>query len=121
GDLARVDADGFYFIADRKKDMFISGGENVYPAEIESVLHEHPAVASAAVIGVADEKWGEVGRAIVVKKAGADVSEDELLAFCRDRMAKYKAPKSVFFIDSMPLTAAGKISKVDLRKEYAAR
>jgi fatty-acyl-CoA synthase len=105
GDLARVDADGFYFIADRKKDMFISGGENVYPAEIESVLHEHPAVASAAVIGIADEKWGEVGRAIVVTKAGVQVSEDELLVFCRDRMAKYKAPKSVVFVEAMPLTA----------------
>ncbi len=120
GDLARVDADGFYFIADRKKDMFISGGENVYPAEIESVLHEHPAVASAAVIGIPDEKWGEVGRAIVVKKAGVQVSEDELLAFCRDRMAKYKAPKSVVFVDVMPLTAAGKISKIDLRKQYTS-
>lgn len=120
GDLARVDADGFYFIADRKKDMFISGGENVYPAEIESVLHEHPAVASAAVIGIPDEKWGEVGRAIVVKKAGVQVSEDELLVFCRDRMAKYKAPKSVVFVDVMPLTAAGKISKIDLRKQYTS-
>jgi len=121
GDMARVDADGFYFIADRKKDMFISGGENVYPAEIEAVLHEHPAVASAAVIGIPDEKWGEVGRAIVVKKTGVEVSEEELLTFCRDRMAKYKAPKSVIFAEAMPLTAAGKISKVDLRKEYAAR
>jgi len=120
GDLARVDADGFYFIADRKKDMFISGGENVYPAEIESVLHEHPAVASAAVIGIADEKWGEVGRAIVVTKAGVQVSEDELLVFCRDRMAKYKAPKSVVFVEAMPLTAAGKISKLDLRKTYGS-
>jgi fatty-acyl-CoA synthase len=82
-------------------------------------LHEHPAVASSAVLGIPDEKWGEVGRAIVVKKAGAQVSEDELLSFCRDRMAKYKAPKSVIFVDVMPLTAAGKISKVDLRKDYA--
>ena len=121
GDMARIDADGFYYIADRKKDMFISGGENVYPAEIEAVLHEHSAVASAAVIGLPDEKWGEVGRAIVVKKAGVEVSEDELLTFCRDRMAKYKAPKSVIFVEAMPLTAAGKISKVDLRKDYAAR
>ena len=119
GDMARVDTDGFYFIADRKKDMFISGGENVYPAEIEAVLHEHPAVASCAVIGIADEKWGEVGRAIVVKKANASVSDEELLAFCRDRMAKYKAPKSVIFVDTMPLTAAGKISKLDLRTQYA--
>ncbi len=118
GDMARIDADGFYFIADRKKDMFISGGENVYPAEIEAVMHEHPAVASCAVVGIADEKWGEVGRAIVVKKTNATVTEEELLAYCRDSMAKYKAPKSVVFVDAMPLTAAGKISKLDLRKEY---
>jgi len=119
GDMARVDADGFYYIADRKKDMFISGGENVYPAEIEKVLYEHPAVAMAAVIGVADEKWGEVGRAIIVKKPGAAPTEEEILAHCRDRLAKYKVPKSVVFVDSMPISAAGKILKRALKDEYA--
>ncbi|UQA62203.1 class I adenylate-forming enzyme family protein [Polyangium aurulentum] len=119
GDMARVDADGFYYIADRKKDMFISGGENVYPAEIEKVLYEHPAVAQCAVIGVADEKWGEVGRAVVVTKPGAAATEEQILAHCRDNLAKYKVPKSVIFVDAMPLSAAGKILKRELKEKYA--
>jgi fatty-acyl-CoA synthase len=118
GDMARVDGDGFYFIADRKKDMFISGGENVYPAEIEKVLYEHPAVAQCAVIGVPDEKWGEVGRAVIVKKPGADATEEALLQFCRDNLAKYKVPKSVLFVDAMPISAAGKILKRELKEKF---
>ncbi|MDI1430878.1 acyl-CoA synthetase [Polyangium sorediatum] len=119
GDMARVDEDGFYSIADRKKDMFISGGENVYPAEIEKVLYEHPAVAQVAVIGVPDEKWGEVGRAIVITKPGASATEEALLAHCRDHLAKYKVPKSVVFVEAMPISAAGKILKRELKETYA--
>ncbi|MDI1450521.1 long-chain fatty acid--CoA ligase [Polyangium sp. 6x1] len=119
GDMARVDEDGFYYIADRKKDMFISGGENVYPAEIEKVLYEHPAVAQVAVIGVPDEKWGEVGRAIVVTKPGESATEEAILAHCRDHLAKYKVPKSVLFVDAMPISAAGKILKRELKEKYA--
>jgi len=118
GDLARVDEDGFYFIVDRKKDMFISGGENVYPAEIEKALYEHPAVAQCAVVGVPDEKWGEVGKAIVVLKPGASAAEAELLDHCRTRLARYKVPKSVEFVDALPISAAGKILKRELREQY---
>ena len=118
GDLARCDADGFYYIADRKKDMFISGGENVYPAEIEKVLYTHAAVGMTAVIGVADEKWGEVGRIFVVLKPGESASEEDLLAHCRAHLAKYKVPKSVRFLDALPLSAAGKILKRELKEKY---
>ena len=118
GDMARVDSDGFYYIADRKKDMFISGGENVYPAEIEKVLYEHPAVSMAAVIGVPDEKWGEVGRAVIVLKPGQVVSEEQILAHCRGALAKYKVPKSAVFTDAMPLSAAGKILKRELKQTH---
>jgi fatty-acyl-CoA synthase len=118
GDLARCDEDGFYYIADRKKDMFISGGENVYPAEIEKVLYTHAAVAMAAVIGVPDEKWGEVGRAFIVLQPGQSASEEDFLAHCRAHLAKYKVPKSVRFLDALPLSAAGKILKRELKEKY---
>jgi fatty-acyl-CoA synthase len=118
GDLARVDTDGFYFIVDRKKDMFISGGENVYPVEIEKALYEHPAVAQCAVIGVPDEKWGEVGMAVVVLKPNAAATEEELLEHCRARLARYRAPKSVTFVDALPISAAGKILKRELREQF---
>lgn len=114
GDLARRDADGFYYIAGRKKDMFISGGENVYPLEIERALYEHPAVAQCAVIGVADARWGEVGRAYVVRKPGAAATEAELIAHCAARLAKYKVPRSVRFVAALPMSAAGKILKREL-------
>ncbi len=117
GDLARVDADGFFFIVDRKKDMFISGGENVYPVEIESVLYEHAAVAQCAVVGVPDETWGEVGRAFVVLAPGAAASEAELIDLVRARLAKYKVPRSVVFVKSLPISAAGKILKRELRSQ----
>lgn len=118
GDMARADEDGFYYIADRKKDMFISGGENVYPVEIEKALYEHPAVLQCAVVGVPDEKWGEMGKAVVVLKPGAEASEAEILEHCRGRLARYKVPKSVAFVGELPLSAAGKILKRELRERY---
>jgi fatty-acyl-CoA synthase len=119
GDLARRDADGYYYIVGRSKDLIISGGENVYPAEVESVMHEHPAVAEAALIGVLDRKWGEVGRALVVVKKGARLSADELIAFCGERLARFKIPKSVVFVDALPKTAAGKVDKKLLAEKYS--
>jgi fatty-acyl-CoA synthase len=114
GDVAACDEEGFYRIKGRLKDMYISGGENVYPAEIESVLHEHPRVADAAVVGVPDERWGEVGLAFVVAR---DVSEEELLSFCGGRLARYKVPRSVRFVDEIPRNGAGKIQKQRLAAE----
>jgi acyl-CoA synthetase (AMP-forming)/AMP-acid ligase II len=113
GDLGRLDASGRLRIDGRKKDMFIVGGFNAYPAEIESFLLEHPAVAQAAVIGVPDERLGQVGKAFVV--AGAAVSEDDLIAWCRQRMAGFKVPRYVDFLDELPLNATGKVIKDQLR------
>lgn len=118
GDLARYDEEWYFYIVDRKKDMFISGGENVYPAEIEQALYRHPAVHQCAVIGVPDPRWGEVGKACVVLKPGASATEDELLAFLREHLAGYKVPKSVVFLDSLPISAAGKILKRELRERF---
>ena len=119
GDMARIDAAGYVFIVDRKKDMIISGGENIYPREVEEVLHLHPAVAEAAVIGVLDELWGEAPVALVVTR---DRSHDELarelLLFCRDRLARYKCPKVVQVCDSLPRTPTGKVIKRELREQY---
>jgi fatty-acyl-CoA synthase len=106
------------FVVDRIKDMIISGGENVYPAEVENVLREHPAVADCGVIGVPDARWGEVGRAVVVLKAGAQASEDELLGFLDGRVARYKIPKSVRYAGALPRTGTGKILKKQLRQTY---
>lgn len=114
GDLARRDGDGFYYIVGRKKDMFISGGENVYPLEIERVLYEHPAVAQCAVIGVPHPKWGEVGHAVVVPKPGAAATEAELLAHCAANLARYKVPKTLALVDALPMSPAGKILKREL-------
>ena len=119
GDMARMDEDGDLYIVDRKKDMFISGGENVYPAEVENAIFELPCVAEAAVIGVKDEKWGEVGRAVVALKAGATLTEAEILDFLKGRLAKYKIPRSVVFVDQLPRNAAGKVLKNVLREKYA--
>jgi fatty-acyl-CoA synthase len=116
GDVAVRDADGFLHIRDRVKDMIISGGENVYPAEVEDALHRHPAVADCAVIGVPDERWGEVGRAVVV--ANDPVAPEELLRFLDGRIARYKIPKSVVFADALPRTASGKLRKGVLRAAY---
>jgi len=118
GDIARCDAEGYFYIIDRKKDMFISGGENVYPAEIEKVLYQHPAVHMCAVIGLPDLKWGEVGKACVVLKPGNSATESELLQFMTDRLAKYKVPKSVSFLPELPISAAGKILKRELKQKF---
>lgn len=112
GDLGDLDEGGRLRIVGRKKDMFIAGGFNVYPAEIEGYLLEHPAIAQAAVIGVPDERLGEVGKAFVVAKG--PVSEDELITWSRQRMAGYKVPRSVRFLDSLPLNATGKVMKDQL-------
>ena len=120
GDLARRDADGFYTIAGRKKDMFISGGENVYPLELETALYEHPAVQQCAVVGVPDARWGEVGRAFVVLKPGATASSEELLAHLRDRVARFKVPKKVELMERLPVSPAGKILKRELRQAAIA-
>ena len=104
---------------DRKKDMFISGGENVYPAEIEKVLYQHPAVHMCAVIGLPDPKWGEVGKACVVLKPNQTATEEELLKFMTERLAKYKVPKSVSFMEALPISAAGKISSANCARYLA--
>ena len=117
GDLARLDEDGCLYIVDRKKDMFISGGENVYPAEVEQAIYELPQVAEAAVVGVPDPKWGEVGRAVLVLKPGQDLSADDLLAHLAGRLARYKIPRSVVFAKALPRNAAGKVLKNELRSE----
>jgi fatty-acyl-CoA synthase len=113
GDVAERDEDGFYRICDRLKDMYISGGENVYPAEVESVLHEHPAVADAAVVAVPDERWGEVGCAFVV--AAEPVSGEDLIAHCRARLARFKVPTSIRFVQTLPRSAMNKLDKNALR------
>lgn len=117
GDVGYLDEDGFLFIVDRLKDMFISGGENVYPAEVESVLFEHPAVTEAAVVAAGDERWGEVGHAFVV--AAPDTDPEDLRAFLLTRLAKYKVPKHFDIVDSLPRTGSGKVHKVTLRRTGA--
>ncbi|MFF4055670.1 long-chain fatty acid--CoA ligase [Streptomyces sp. NPDC001668] len=120
GDAARVDEDGYVFIVDRIKDMIISGGENIYPAEIEDLLLGHPDIAECAVIGVPDDKWGEVPRAVVVPREGATPDPDEILASLAGRLAKYKIPKSVVVADELPRTASGKLLKSRVRKRYGS-
>jgi fatty-acyl-CoA synthase len=120
GDLAQVDDEGYLYIVDRLKDVIISGGENVYPAEVEQALYAHPAVAECAVIGVPDATWGEAGRAIVVRHDGQQVTEAELIAHLDGRLARYKIPKSVVFAGQLPHTASGKLIKPDLRRLYGA-
>ncbi len=111
GDLVRCDSEGYFYVAGRKKDMFISGGENVYPPEIEQVLRRHPDVREAAVIGVPDSKWGEVGRAFVSLKAPTSIAGEDLLAFCSQHLARFKVPKSVVFLEDLPKGDSGKILK----------
>jgi fatty-acyl-CoA synthase len=118
GDMVYHDEEWYFYVVDRKKDMFISGGENVYPAEIEAVLYKHPAVHMCAVIGVPHEKWGEVGKACVVLETGVEATEDELVAHMRDHLARYKVPKSVEFLAELPISAAGKILKRELRERF---
>jgi acyl-CoA synthetase (AMP-forming)/AMP-acid ligase II len=118
GDAASLDAEGFLYIQDRVKDMIVSGAENIYPREVENVLFEHPAVADAAVIGVPDERWGEVVKALVVLRAGAQAGEAELIEFCRERLAGFKRPRSVEFVADLPRNPSGKVLKKDLREKY---
>lgn len=118
GDMARQDEDGFYFIAGRYKDMLISGGENIYAAEVEAVFRDHPAVSEAALIGMPDEKWQEVGLMIVVLKPGHSATEEALKAFCGERLARYKVPKKVAFADALPYSPYGKVIKEELRRRY---
>ncbi len=118
GDAARYDEEGFYYIVDRWKDMFISGGENVYPAEVEAVIYQHPAVAEVAVIGLPHPKWQEVGKAIVVVKEGHTLTEEQVIAFCQGKLARFKIPQSVAFVDALPRTAAGKVLKRELRQQF---
>jgi len=118
GDMARRDAEGFVYIVDRSKDLIISGGFNVFPREVEDVLTRHPAVAAAAVIGVPDEKWGEAVKAVVVLKAGATVAAEALMALVREHKGPVQAPKSVDFVDALPVTGLGKPDKKVLRARY---
>jgi len=118
GDMGYVDEDGFLFVVDRKTDMVLSGGENIYPREIEEVLYTHPAIREAAVIGVPSEKWGEDVKAIIALKSGHEATEEEIIEFCKDKLASYKKPKTVEFMDKLPKTGSGKIYKTALRDKY---
>jgi acyl-CoA synthetase (AMP-forming)/AMP-acid ligase II len=120
GDAGYLDEDGYLFIHDRVKDMIISGGENVYPAEVENAVYGHPDVAEVAVIGVPDPKWGEAVKAVVVRKPGHEPTPEEIIAWARQRIAGFKAPKSVDFIDALPRNASGKILRRELREPYWA-
>jgi len=119
GDIGTRDAEGFFYIVDRKKDMIISGGENVYPAEVEDCLYQHPGVAEAAVIGLPDSRWGEVVLAIVVIKPGTSVTEQDVLEHTRGRLARYKQPRRVEFVEALPRNPAGKVLKFELRERFA--
>ena len=118
GDMARMDEDGFYTIVGRFKDMIISGGENVYAAEVEAVFREHTAVAEAALIGQPDDQWGEVGLMITVLKPGQSATPEELREFCHGRLARYKVPKQVIFVEELPYSPYGKVEKIKLKQQY---
>jgi fatty-acyl-CoA synthase len=120
GDIVEYDEEWYFYVRDRKKDMFISGAENVYPVEIENVLYKHPAVHMCAVIGIPDEKWGEVGKACVVLKPGQSATEAELIQHMQEHLARYKVPKSVAFMDALPLSSMGKILKRELREKFTS-
>jgi len=118
GDMATLNEDGYFLIVDRKKDIIVSGGENISSLELEKAILAHPAILEAGVIPVPDEKWGEVPKALVVLKPNATATESELIDFCRTRLAHYKCPRSFEFVDSLPKTGTGKILKKDIRKKY---
>jgi len=118
GDLATIDQDGMISVQDRKKDIIISGGENISSIEVEDVLYDHPDVLKAAVVPVPSEEWGETPKAVVVPRAGTDPSAEEIIEFCRDRLAHFKAPTSVDFVEDLPETATGKVQKYELRERY---
>ncbi|WP_119068784.1 long-chain-fatty-acid--CoA ligase [Rubrobacter indicoceani] len=121
GDVATMDSDGYFYIVDRKKDMIVAGGYNIYPREVEEVLFEHEAVAEAVAIGVPDEYRGETVKAFVVRKSGSDLTEDELVAFCRERLASYKAPKGIEFREELPKSTVGKLLRRVLADEEKAK
>lgn len=121
GDMGYVDDEGFVYISDRLKDMIISGGENIYPAEVEQLIMELDSVSAAAVIGTPDEKWGEVPHAIVAPAPGFELTGQDVLDHLDGRLARYKIPKTVLVVDSLPRTASGKIRKGDLRKRFSDR
>ena len=116
GDIGYRDADGFFYVADRKSDMVIRGGENIYPREIDDVLYTHPSIAHAAVIGVPDQLYGEEVAAFVVLKDDAQVKEEELIAFCREHLADFKCPKTIHFVDDIPKGPTGKLLKRELAR-----
>jgi len=116
GDVGYRDADGFYYIVDRKSDMIIRGGENIYPREIDEVLYQHPDIQAAAVVGVPDELYGEEVAAVVVLKNGANTSEQEVIDYCKARLADFKCPKTVRFLDDIPKGPTGKLLKRELAK-----
>jgi acyl-CoA synthetase (AMP-forming)/AMP-acid ligase II len=120
GDIGKFDQDGYFYITDRKRDLIISGGFNIFPFEVESALMKHPAVQDCAVIGVPDEKWGEAVKACVQLKPGASISAEALIAWAKEGVGSMKAPKSVDFIDSLPRSPVGKVLKRDLRLPYWA-
>ena len=118
GDVGYRDKDGFYYIVDRKSDMIIRGGENIYPREIDEVLYQHPAVAAAAVVGIPDELYGEDVAAFIVLKEGATATEDEVVGFCREQLADYKCPKMVRFVKEIPKGPTGKLLKRELAAQF---
>jgi acyl-CoA synthetase (AMP-forming)/AMP-acid ligase II len=118
GDIGRVDEGGYVYVEDRLKDMIISGGENIYSPEVERVLAEHPAVGEVAVIGVPDERWGEVVKAVVALKPGTTATPEGVMGFCEQRLAKFKCPRSVDIVDALPRNPTGKILKKDLRAPF---
>jgi acyl-CoA synthetase (AMP-forming)/AMP-acid ligase II len=120
GDMATIDEHGYILIVDRRKDIIVSGGENISSLEVEKALAAHPGVYEVGVIPVPDEKWGEVPKGLVVRKPGSNLSETELLEFCRSRLAHFKCPRAIEFVESLPKTATGKILKKNLRKKYSA-
>jgi acyl-CoA synthetase (AMP-forming)/AMP-acid ligase II len=118
GDVGYMDEEGYLYILDRTKDMIISGGNNIYPREVEEVLLRHPAVQEACVFGVPDREWGEAVKAVVVLRQGHAATEEELIAFCRNHLASYKKPRSVDFVEELPKNAYGKVLKRELRAKY---
>jgi len=119
GDMAKKDEEGYFYLVDRKGDKIISGGENVYPAEVEEIIAHHSTVLEVCVIGVPDEKWGERVTAHVVLKPGQRATEEEIIEFCRGKITGYKRPKSVYLVDSLPKSSIGKILRKNLRETYA--
>ena len=118
GDMATFDDDGYIYFMDRKNDMIISGGYNIWPSEVENVLYQHPSILEAAVIAVPDDKWGESVKAVVVLKPAESETEEAIITYCKDHIARYKAPKSVDFADNLPKNSSGKILRKKVREKF---